>query len=203
MPLEPEKVWSFPSNNGGQFVGFNNGAIDHFKGTRLSSTVREVIQNSLDAPKVDEGEPIHVAFKIHRIPREKVPEITSLRPHLLKCKAIAEDQDLENAVKFYQNAINRIDNEKEVKFLAIHDTNSKGLLGPINEPYGAWAALVKGAGLSQKQSNASLGSFGHGSKAPFSLSDVRSIFYLSYVLDDKDDKLEDVDHRLIQTVGTK
>ena len=36
-------------NGGGSAQGFSDGAIDTFAGKRLSSLVREVIQNSLDA----------------------------------------------------------------------------------------------------------------------------------------------------------
>ena len=39
--------WSFPSNNGGTIDGFNNGAIDTFAGKRLSSVVREIIQEDV------------------------------------------------------------------------------------------------------------------------------------------------------------
>ena len=180
--MAPTKEWRFPPRNGGEIIGFNNAALDHFKGQRLSSMVREVIQNSLDAKKIDEKQPVKVTFKLHRIPKKEAPEATLLRRHLVACRTEAKAQNLKTAEMFYDNAINRIDTETEIKILAIHDSNTKGLTGPTNTNYGAWAALVKGTGVSQKQSN-SLGSFGHGSKAPFSLSDIRSIFYLSHVLE--------------------
>ena len=181
--MAPKKVWRFPPNSGGEIKGFNDAALDTFKGQRLSSMVREVIQNSLDAEKVKDG-PIEVTFKIHRIPKNEAPEITLIRPHLEACRDAAKEQGLNDPVSFYENALKRIDEEKDIKVLAIHDANSKGLTGPTDKNFGAWSALVKGTGISQKSAN-SLGSFGHGSKAPFSLSDIRSIFYLSYVLDGK------------------
>ena len=178
--MAPKKEWRFPPRNGGEITGFNNAALDHFKGQRLSSMVREVIQNSLDAPKIDQSKPVKVTFKLHKIPKNDVPEVTHLRKHLVACRGEAQTQNLKLAVQFYENAIKRIDEETEVKVLAMHDSNTKGLTGPTDKNYGAWAALVKGTGVSQKESN-SLGSFGHGSKAPFSLSDIRSVFYLSHV----------------------
>jgi len=180
--MAPTKEWRFPPRNGGEITGFNNAALDHFKGQRLSSMVREVIQNSLDAPKIDEKQPVKVTFKLHNIPKKEAPEISLLRRHLFACQAEAKTQNLDAAAKFYDNAIRRVESEAEIKVLAIHDSNTKGLTGPTDKNYGAWAALVKGTGVSQKQSN-SLGSFGHGSKAPFSLSDIRSVFYLSHVVD--------------------
>ena len=175
--MAPTKEWRFPPRNGGEIIGFNNAALDHFKGQRLSSMVREVIQNSLDAKKIDEKQPVKVTFKLHRIQRRPQRQ-PFLRRHLVACRTEAKAQNLKTAEMFYDNAINRIDTETEIKILAIHDSNTKGLTGPTNTNYGAWVKLVKGTGVSQKQSN-SLGSFGHGSKAPFSLSDIRSIFYLS------------------------
>ena len=178
--MSPTKEWRFPPRNGGEITGFNNAAIDTFKGQRLSSVVREVIQNSLDASKLNEHQPVRVTFKLHKIPKKDAPEITLLRRHLTACQIEAKDQNEVKALKFYDNAISRIDNEQEIKILAIHDSNTTGLTGPTDKNFGAWAALVKGTGVSQKQSD-SLGSFGHGSKAPFSLSDIRSVFYLSHV----------------------
>ena len=39
--------WCFPPNNFGLAAGVNDGAMDAFAGARLSSVVREIIQNSL------------------------------------------------------------------------------------------------------------------------------------------------------------
>ena len=50
----------FPPNNDGATSGFNDGAIDTFAGNRLSSVVREIIQNSLDAKK-NSDEPVRLA----------------------------------------------------------------------------------------------------------------------------------------------
>ena len=44
---------------------------------------------------------------------------------------------------------------------------------------------MKGAGVSQKAAVGSLGSFGHGSKAPFAFSPTRSIYYLTRIATDE------------------
>ena len=50
--------WSFVSNNGGRFDGANATSEDHFKSSRLSSFVREMVQNSIDARPLDsDGKP--------------------------------------------------------------------------------------------------------------------------------------------------
>ena len=172
--------WKFPPNAGGENIGFNNGALDHFKGYPISSTVREVIQNSLDAPKVDASAPIGVQFKIYEIPRESLLAVTSIKEHIEACLDAASEQKIDSAKSYYMKALKRIEEDKTIRFLAIHDYNSKGLLGPTSGNVGSWSALVKGTGISQKE-DGSLGSYGHGSKAPFSLSDIRTVFYLTYV----------------------
>ena len=145
--MTPKKEWRFPPRNGGEITGFNV-TLDHFKGQRLSSLVREVIQNSLDAPKIDEKKPVRVTFKLHKIPKKEAPEATLLRRHLVACRDQAKDQKLNSAVKFYDNAIKSIDEEAEIKMLAIHDSNTKGLTGPIDKTMEP-GQLVKGTGVSQ------------------------------------------------------
>jgi hypothetical protein len=174
--------WYFPDNGGGLAAGFNDSGIDTFKGHRLSSLVREIIQNSLDAGLM-KTESVTVSFSVESLEKNLVPEVSELEEHLTYAKATAKKQDLEFAIDFYERAIHLIQNQSKVNFLCIHDSNTTGLTGPLGGPNGAWFALTKGAGLSQKTSTTSLGSFGHGSKAPFANSNVRSLFYLSKIED--------------------
>ena len=63
---------------------------------------------------------------------------------------MANKQKLKHVVDYYKSAIEYAKDTSEVPVLCIHDHNTKGLDGPLDQPYGAWYALVKGAGLSQK-----------------------------------------------------
>ncbi|MBI00906.1 MAG: hypothetical protein CL783_00280 [Chloroflexi bacterium] len=174
------KKWSFPPNGGGLSAGANDGAIDHFKGYRLSSVVREVAQNSLDARK-DDTKPVSLNFRLFKVSKSDCPEVVALKENLEQCCKIAEEQQLEDVVSFYSTAIQKIDQLEQIPFLGIHDSNTTGLTGPVEGPSGAWHALVKGSGLTQKADPNSLGSYGHGSKAPFTLTDIRSLFYFSTI----------------------
>jgi hypothetical protein len=178
--------WQFPDNGGGSAAGFNDGAMDHFKGQRLSSVVREVVQNSLDA-RLDPNLPVRLHFFREEIESNLCPEVISLNDHVVAAKETAETQELQYAVAYYDHAIKKL-NSGKVQFLCIHDMNTHGLTGSLTGPGGAWFALTKGAGLSQKMTDGSLGSFGHGSKAPFALSDIRTVFYYTEV--EKRDGLE-------------
>ena len=87
------KVWNFPLNNNGTNTGFNDGAIDTFAGNRLSSVVREVIQNSLDAKK-SHDEPVQVCFQLKTVPSKKFSGFANIKPHLEKSRDMAEEQKL-------------------------------------------------------------------------------------------------------------
>ena len=172
--------WSFPPNNHGIAAGPNDGAVDAFAGTRLSSVVREIIQNSLDARK-SEDEPVRLNFSIDEVDKKAFSGFAAIKPHLQACKKEAKLQELGDAVKIYEHGIKEIEKNDKVRVLSVHDHNTNGLEGAIAGPDGSWYALLKGAGLSQKSASGSLGSFGHGSKAPFSYSPTRTIFYYSRI----------------------
>ena len=180
-------AWSFPPNNHGTAPGANDGAIDAFAGNRLSSVVREIIQNSLDVPK-NEDEPVKISFSLETLPTDANGAFSGILPHLKACVDNANLQRLPDVVRYYQTAIEKLNHPKSVNVLCVHDYNTIGLTGPINEEYGSWFALIKGAGMSQKHGIGSLGSFGHGSKAPFVFSSTRSLFYLTSI--EVDGKIE-------------
>ena len=131
--------------------GFNDGAIDTFAGNRLSSVVREIIQNSLDAKKNPE-EPVRLCFRLDEVSKSDFDGFHGIEPHIKKCKEMAKEQQLDHVVAFYDRAIKAIKKRVNVPILSIHDYNTVGLTGPIDKPVGAWSALVKGAGITQKSS---------------------------------------------------
>lgn len=179
--------WKFPSNGGGQIEGFNNSSIDTFIGNRVFSLVREAIQNSLDV-RVDTSRPVLVCFSLDDIDASRVPEVTTLASFL---KLASEREKIntnnEQALNFYVNAISRVESKK-VALLGIHDSNTTGLEGPTvditDEKPGSWLGLVKGAGLTVKKAADAAGSFGHGSKAPIGVSQLRTVFYFTKTLND-------------------
>ena len=117
--------WNFPLNNGGTATGFNDGAIDTFAGNRLSSVVREVIQNSLDARK-SSRQPVRLSFELNNVSRSEFSGFHDLLPHLQKCKSMANKQKLKHVVDYYKSAIEYAKDTSEVPVLCIHDHNTKG-----------------------------------------------------------------------------
>ena len=186
MKKEEKTVgWKFPPNYGGEIAGVNNSAIDAFAGKRLPSVVREVIQNSLDARK-DDKEPVRICFRYDEVDKDVFDGFAGIKPHLQACKEMMERQGLSVEASVYEKALKEVD-QPHVAILSVHDYNTKGLEGDLDEAFGSWVALVKGAGMSQKSATGALGSYGHGSKAPFTMSNIRSIFYLSRIQPEGDD----------------
>jgi len=177
--------WDFPLNGGGETDGFNNSSIDTFIGRRIFSLVRETIQNSMDA-RSSSVVPVRVAFTFNSIEMNEAKGINELLPFLKRAKQTAVNQHGENhpASSFFSRAINLVEKNSKIPFFGIHDFNTTGLTGPLESNLGKpgpWLALVKGSGLSIKNLPGSLGSFGHGSKAPFAVSQLRTVFYFSKI----------------------
>ena len=98
---------------------------------------------------------------------------------------MAKEQNLNHVVEYYERALKSLKKRTNVPVLSIHDFNTSGLTGPVDKPVGAWSALVKGAGITQKNSPGSLGSFGHGSKALFPLVKFGQYFIILKLLKEK------------------
>lgn len=179
--------WIFPSNNGGEVDGFNNASIDTFNGTKLFSVVRETIQNSMDA-RLDMSKPVRVSFSLSDIEKTKAVGINELVPFLQSAGDTARSQhsDTHSSVKFFEHAVQAVNSAKTIPVFTISDFNTCGLEGDYDDTHqefkvDKWYALIKGSGLSQKATDGALGSFGHGSKAPFAVSSLRTVFYYSQI----------------------
>jgi hypothetical protein len=187
--------WRFPSNGGGADEGFNNAAIDHFSGARIQSLVRESIQNSLDARK-SKDEPVLVSFTFDEVLAKDAFGIPELADFLKLAKERADRDNNDDVKVFFSDALGIIQKKKAFGVFGIHDSNTTGLRGPINKDDdvknegGQWLALVKGTGHSHKPDSESLGSFGHGSKAPIAVSKFRTVFYLTRI-DSEKKKIEE------------
>lgn len=176
--------WVFPSNGGGQQDGFNASGIAIFAGNFVQSVVREVIQNSLDA-RVDPSEPVRFAISLRDIPRTVLgPAFSGIEANLSEAQKeeIRIDASISEGRDFYESAIELVKADQQ-RFLILEDANTKGLDGPAgdnpNEKDGGWNALVKGNGKTVKDGGSNIGSFGQGSKAPFAVSNLRTVFYLT------------------------
>jgi len=178
--------WIFPVSAGGELKGFNDGAMDHFRGDRAASVVRETIQNSLDV-RDDKKKPVIVAYTFDTLTTREIKEVKDLSDSLNRARMqeLSHNSAESSSAKFYDAAL-QLSKEPKIEIMGVHDFNTTGLTGPTvtvkNEKPGGWLALVKGAGLSVKTQADSGGSFGHGSKAPIAVSRLRTAFYFTQIL---------------------
>lgn len=177
--------WNFAQTN--ELHGGNDGAIDTFAGNPVHSMVREIIQNSLDAHDLNkQDQPVLLSFETYDISKNDINELSLLDSRLKACLEMAKKQKNVVQQNFYKDAIRQTKKGNFIKVLSISDFNTTGLEGSTNlmDGTGQWLALIRGVGLTQKPES-SLGSFGHGSKAPFNLAKLRTLFYLSETLNEK------------------
>lgn len=190
--------WHFGKKNGRE--GFTATAMTYFAGGRIVQTVRETIQNSLDAATPDQS-PVKVAFSLDDIALSDIPSIEKLGRFLqlaldeetklasanAHLRAEAGESSETEAVNFYKSALNELKNPT-IKMFGVHDWGTTGLKGAVQEHPdnlpGPWLALIRGKGVDVKDASDALGSFGQGGNAPFTLTGLRTLFYLTQTTHD-------------------
>jgi len=183
--------------------GFNASQIAIFSGDSLESITRETIQNSLDA-RDDENNPVRVKFELLKVTPQECPEAFSLTPWIDRAaSAQSGEKNNKEAEAFYANAKKNLKN-RQLNILAVHDANTKGLGGPTKKikdvPDGGWISLVQSSGESNQLSEASGGAFGIGGKAPYAMSELRTLFYLSKTQFDSKEELRFQGKTILQSM---
>lgn len=160
-------TWRFPPRSGGiDYV--NNPSSAHFSDAPIAKLVRELIQNSLDAKHHGFTTPIGVRFSETTVERELIGG-DALEYHLEAClDNIAGARP--DMVEMYSNAVSVI-KRHEIPCLKVQD---KGTVG-LNDT--RWRALVLQEGAVSKGRGAPGGSFGIGKNAILNVSDLRTVFY--------------------------
>lgn len=176
-----EGMWGFPANNWGQRQGISESGIELFKGKPIQSLAREICQNSLDAGL--NNEKAIVEFSLFEIASEFFPGRTEFQSALSSCLSTWKHQKSKKTVSFIENAMDII-NSDSIRCLRISDYNTTGLRGSDQLKNTDWDDLIKAAGSSDKNVTAG-GSFGIGKFAPFACSELRTVFYSTIDLDEK------------------
>jgi hypothetical protein len=181
--------WSFVGNNGGPYDGANATSEDHFKSSRLSSFVREIVQNSIDARPLDSSgsplnpdKPVVVKFEIREIEKSEFEGFQGIWKHIISSRDQAKKSKNKIWESRYNEIIKKFEHRERIRVLCVHDGNTTGLVGPVDgTPAGPLFSVTKGHGLSSKQNDSSGGSFGHGASAAFLFSGSRCVYYYSEV----------------------
>ena len=174
--------WVFPPSNGGTYKGFNDSSIETFTGARYDSLAREIIQNSLDAAASSDTK-ITVEFGFILIDRSEFPGADELLKVMEQCLEEQESQDdvSNKATAFFKRAVGIL-KEPMIPCLKISDFGTTGLRGDYRK--GQWHAMTKAEGVSAKKDSTSGGSYGIGKNAPFTVSNLRTVFYSTLYKDD-------------------
>lgn len=173
----------FPKS-GGYRQAYTNNDIEAFKGEELiDNLVREIIQNALDAKKIDCNAPVRVVFKLLYIEKEKYDVFKQYDNHLKGCKKFwGESADIK--LQRFLNEAGLIIKKEKIPFFVASDYNTKGLNGSRNGRLNApWEALTNEDGVSAEKSEGSGGSYGIGKNAPFACSGLSMVFYNTYASD--------------------
>ena len=177
-----KKNWVFRLLQGDGFQGPNSGSGDHFKGTKLSSLVRELVQNSMDANN-GTNKPVRIVIDLKKVSVSEFPGFKEIWPHIEACHEYQANLGKTNNIwqLRYKKSIDEFKEKKDVNILCFHDAETNGLTGPIDgTPTGAFNG-VKGEGLTWKQGQGAGGSFGHGASAALLYSGIGSVFYYTKV----------------------
>lgn len=179
MPKPKDIKVVFPPLSGGEEAGFNDAGIEQFLRDQVQSLVREITQNSTDAP-ITKGAKVRVEFHLLEIPTEKLPFVKELHKHARACHDYVNTEARRakeaKARAFFDKAI-KITSQDKVRCLLIRDFNTTGLVGADDDESGRWHTLVKTRGSSNKNNVDSGGSFGIGKNAPFACSALRTVIY--------------------------
>ncbi len=170
--------FEFPLDSAGQWDGFNEPGMEHFSGSPFEHLGREVPQNTIDARA---SSPARVRIALVTVPTSSIPGLDELKGTMERCGLEAANESTK-ARAFFTNALKLLAKDT-VKVLQIADYNTTGVVGPCQngKPF---FAMMKATGQSKK-SGTSTGSYGIGKFAPFTVSELRTVFLTTVWKDDE------------------
>lgn len=181
--------WDFPYLGTGNQNGGDVAAAKLFQGVGImDSLAREVCQNSIDARNkdLDPDVPVVVKFKFAMLKKSDCPSFWNEYEKIINNsgefwnKSILKTEKVIKFVDRLQRAITR----EEIPVLVMSDYNTMGLsLDKTRRDIPLWNSLVNSEGISLKQDDSSLGSFGVGKYAPFSYSSLSAVAYNTFAQD--------------------
>ena len=158
--------------NGNTDQGPSDAGEENFNGSSVARALaRELGQNSLDAIAREDGWPVRMEFELRRMPVKDIPDVDSLRRHLMASLDSYGDSPR------LRHAVEALDGE-EISVLRVGDYGTKGLEGgeSILDASSTLNALTRGSGVSVGKTDAG-GSFGIGKAVGLLASRIRTEFW--------------------------
>lgn len=175
-----EIKWQLTNSStiGNEFI---NEGEEIFKSGKWAFLTREVIQNSLDVLS-DGKDKLIMKISMDDVPIDVLPNRENLIKHINGTLSLS---DLPERCMNFSKNVKKMLEDDHIRILKISDYNTTGITGSEKENgdiKSNWNALVYDSGNSQKKNSNSAGSFGTGKNAPFALSSINTVFYVT--LDD-------------------
>ena len=163
--------WAFQTNTDGTWDGWNDSAIAGFKGKRLESLTREIIQNSLDAA-LSGDEPVYLKMDEVRLGIDQLPDFPTLKDTLSLCWESREHEATNSKEEL--RIARETASKDSISVLSISDEGTTGMPGPCvhGKPFFSYLKARGQSGGSDDRG----GSHGIGKAAPLCTSDLRTIF---------------------------
>jgi hypothetical protein len=179
MPAENTPTLVFLRNEADEEEGLGHAGIETYKDAPYESVARECGQNSSDARQ---ALPVILQFDHLTIPAAAYPPLEQHQVTVEACLALARRARDEKGIDFFSRARDVLA-APDIGILRVSDFNTKGLIGPsvAGKPF---HSLVKGVGVSSKESVTSGGSFGIGKNAAFAVSELQTVFYSTIYRDE-------------------
>ena len=176
-----EQKWNFPQRPGnkpgesGEKSGFED-----FKTKPHRHLVRELIQNSMDAPSeiYNVGQPICISVDQIDIPVAELPTlIRDLQPRMEAC-SMACQQNMNGRDPYGQKLEYLQENDLFLPCVRISDFNTTGMdYSPIKGVQTPFQAGVRTMGASHKTNKRAGGSYGKGKTVGFVASQINAVYY--------------------------
>ena len=171
------KIWHFSDAGAGPYDGFNSSAMDHFRSD--NSIYREVLQNSLDNPDESSGNPVYVKFEKKTFSLDSFGLNKEFSSIIDKASNWSKNADKDDIKLFYDTA-KKILKAKSIDVFCVSDYNTKGLYKHPHDEESNFFRLILNPGAS-KNSGDGGGSHGHGQHAAYARSDLRTVFFQTFV----------------------
>lgn len=169
--------WLFDLNRDGSSEGWEDAAIKNFRGNPLNNLAREIIQNSLDAPRELGDEVVTVSFQKETVSTESVPDINELKAVIDNCIEDADTFVLPDKQENLFMAQQTVQADT-IDLLQVSETGTSGMEGPC-EPGKPLYKYLKAKGQGGKSFDGARGSHGQGKAAPILCSQLHTILVSS------------------------
>lgn len=142
--------------------------------------VREVLQNANDQSLDDSEEPVQVRFKFFSLKGDELEEFKrsidwdGLLTHV---RGVART----DRGRGYRQFIEGLEEEEELRLLAIEDRNTTGLTGSWGDNDSNYTALVRDELFSNKQDDTAGGSYGLGKSVLWTFSGLSTVVFSSTI----------------------